>query len=179
MATYSLHWLIMGKVEIGIYCCLLCVWVILFVFFYRNVPWIGFYELYEFCPNRWIWLVAMATGTLNFRNKYSKIFTSEAIRGMKLKICIHVHDISLYMNYVFYCLCLCAFVALANQSFYRLIMGNMDITEMFIEKSSTNRMHFVQSTDFDWLPWQPKGLIKKQYKNLLLRSHKRDEAETM
>ena len=29
-----------------------------------------------------------------FSKKYSKIFSSEAVRGMKLKLCIHVHDIS-------------------------------------------------------------------------------------
>ena len=28
-----------------------------------------------------------------FLKKYSKIFSSEAIRGMKLKLCIHVHDL--------------------------------------------------------------------------------------
>ena len=50
---------------------------------------------------------------LNFRNKYPKIF-SEAIKGMKLKLCINVHDISLYINYIFYCRCPCAFVAMAT-----------------------------------------------------------------
>ena len=42
---------------------------------------------------------------LNIKGKlsktYSKIFSSEAVRGMKLKLCIYVHDISLYINYVF------------------------------------------------------------------------------
>ena len=37
-----------------------------------------------------------------FSKNYSKIFSSEAIRGMKLKLSIHVHDISLYINYVFF-----------------------------------------------------------------------------
>ena len=46
--------------------------------------------------------------------KYLKIFSSEAIREMKLKLCIHIHDISLYINCVLYCLCLCAFVAMAT-----------------------------------------------------------------
>ena len=43
-----------------------------------------------------------------------KIFSSEAIRGMKLKLCINVHDISLYINFIFYCRCPCAFVAMAT-----------------------------------------------------------------
>ena len=36
-----------------------------------------------------------------FSEKYSEIFSSEAVRGMKLKLCIHVHDIGLYINDVF------------------------------------------------------------------------------
>ena len=43
----------------------------------------------------------MATESYFFEKKYSKIYFSEAIRGMKLKLCIHVHDISLYINYIF------------------------------------------------------------------------------
>ena len=68
--------------------------------FYRNVSRVVFYQPYEFCPN-WFWLVAMSTERLNFRNKYSKIFFSEAIRGVTLKLCINVYDISLYINFVF------------------------------------------------------------------------------
>ena len=41
-------------------------------------------------------------------------------------------------------------------------------------------MNFVQITEFDWLPWQQEGKFsKKIFKNLLLRSHKGDEAETL
>ena len=36
-----------------------------------------------------------------FSKKYSKIFSSEAMMGMKLKLSIHVHDISLYISCVF------------------------------------------------------------------------------
>ena len=68
---------------------------------YRNVSGVVLYQPYEFCLNRWFWLVSMATERLNFRKKYSKIFFSEAIRGIKLKLCINVHDISLYINYIF------------------------------------------------------------------------------
>ena len=58
-----------------------------------------------------------------FSKKYSKIFSSEAVMGMKLKLCIHVHDISLYINYVFYCHCPCAFLL----SFHILIVGKVEI----------------------------------------------------
>ena len=37
------------------------------------------------------------------------------------------------------------------------ILTKCDKTEMFLEYSSTNHMNFVQITDFDWWPWQPKG----------------------
>ena len=53
-------------------------------------------------------------------------------------------------------------------------------TEMFLDKSSASRMNFVQIADYDWLPWQQKGYIfEKIFKNLLLRSHKGDEAEIL
>ena len=46
---------------------------------------------------------------------------------MKLKLYIHVYDIGLYINYVLYYRCQCAFVAMATQSFHRLIMGKVEI----------------------------------------------------
>ena len=48
-----------------------------------------------------------------------------------MKLCIHFHDISLYINYVFYCRCPSAFVAMATYSFHRLIMGKMEIGVYF------------------------------------------------
>ena len=41
-------------------------------------------------------------------------------------------------------------------------------------------MNFVQIAKVDWLPWQHKGYIfEKILKNLLLRNHKGDDAETL
>ena len=71
MATYSLHWLMMGKVEISIYSCLK-LQIFWYFFLYRHVPWVVLYEPYEFCPNRWIWLVSMATLRVNFRKSIKK-----------------------------------------------------------------------------------------------------------
>ena len=52
-------------------------------------------------------------------------------------------------------------------------------TEMFIEWSSTFHMTFVQIDVFDWLLGCQKGSIfVKMFKNLLLRNHIEDEAET-
>ena len=113
----------MGKVEIVISVLLQIFWQM----FYWNVSGIVLYQPYEFCSNRWFWLVAMATKRLNFRKQYSKIFFSETIRGMKLKLYINVHDISLYIYYIFYCCCPCAFIAMATWSCHILIMGKVEI----------------------------------------------------
>ena len=49
-----------------------------------------------------------------FSKKYSKIFFSEAVRRMKLKLCIHAYDISLYKVCVVYCPCPTTLVAMAT-----------------------------------------------------------------
>ena len=49
-----------------------------------------------------------------FSKKYSKIFFSEAVRRMKLKLCIPAYDISLYKVCVFYCPCPTTLVAMAT-----------------------------------------------------------------
>ena len=74
-----------------------------------------------------ILIVAMATEMLNFRIKCSKIFLSEAIKGMKLQLYIYVKDISLYINCVYNGCCPCGFVTMATLSFHRLIMGKVEI----------------------------------------------------
>ena len=52
-------------------------------------------------------------------------------------------------------------------------------TEMYIELSSTFHTTFVQIGEFDWLSARQKGSIfVKMFKNLLLRNHEWDEAET-
>ena len=50
----------------------------------------------------------------NFSKKYSKIFFSEAVRRMKLKLCTHAYDINLYKVCVFYCPCPTTLVAMAT-----------------------------------------------------------------
>ena len=63
---------------------------------------------------------------------YSNIFFSEAIREMKLKLCINVRDISLYIIFFFFfffCRCLYAFVAMTTWGFHIhvLILGKVEI----------------------------------------------------
>ena len=69
----------------------------------------------------------MATKILNFEKKKSKIFFSEVIRGVNLKLSINVCVIILYINYVFYCCCACGLVAMATLSFHRFITGKVKV----------------------------------------------------
>ena len=69
----------------------------------------NFVEIAEFD-----WLPWQGNIKGKYSKNYSKVFSSEVIRGMKLKLSIHVHDISLYINCGFYCRCPCGFVAMAS-----------------------------------------------------------------
>ena len=95
-----------------------------------------------------------------FSKKCSKIFSSEAIRGMKLKLCIHVHDISLYINCVFYCHCQCAIIAMATYFplTYNGKSGNWHLFKFYWNVSG---LVFYQPYEFcpnRWF-WQPKGYV--------------------
>ena len=112
MADYSFHWLIMGKMEIRNF--LLSHHRYLCCFFLQ--------KCFMSSPLQFIWILSKslnlighhATKMVNFRKNIQKSSLQKSVRGMKLKICNHVHDISLYINYVFYCHCPCAFVAMAT-----------------------------------------------------------------
>ena len=113
----------MGKVEIGIYFCVtadILTNVLLKCFWSSPLPT--------------IWILSKSLILIgchgNRKAKFSekknqKSFFSEVIRGMKLKLCINVLDISLYIN----CRCPCVFVAMATQTFqiHVLIMGKVEI----------------------------------------------------
>ena len=170
--------------------------------FYWNVSGVVPYKPYEFCQNHWFWLVAMATERLNFRKRnIQKSFFSEAIREMKLKLCMNVHDISLYINCIFfYCRCPCAFVAMATQTFHIhvLIMGKVEIGIYFCVTADILTKFLLKcfwSSPLSTIWILSKSLIliggygnrkakfskenKKTFKNLRLRSHMGDEAETL
>ena len=99
---FLLYYYIMGKVEIGIYFCVstdILTNVLLKCFWSSPLPT--------------IWILSKSLILIgchgNRKAKFSKkkkknqkSFFSEAIRGMKLKLCINVHDISLYINCIFY-----------------------------------------------------------------------------
>ena len=94
----SFHWLTMGKVKIGIYC-------------YLTADILT--KVFQKC-------LIGCHGNQNgnqrdkFAKTYSKIISSEAIRGMKLKLCRNVHNISLHKKYVFIAVAYVLFVAIAT-----------------------------------------------------------------
>ena len=84
----------LGGMKIGIYCYFI---VDILTKFYRNVLWVVLYKTYLFCCNLLIWL---ATKRQNLRKKYSKINSTEAVWGIKLKLCRIVSNNSLYKTIV-------------------------------------------------------------------------------
>ena len=56
--------------------------------FYRNVSGVVLYQPYEFCPNRWFWLVTMTTKRLNFHtHKKKTLQTSASQKPYSLQSC--------------------------------------------------------------------------------------------
>ena len=95
--------------------------------FYRNVPGVVLYEPYEFCTKSLILIGCHGNRKVKFSKKYSKIFFSEVIKGINLKLYINVCVIILYITYVFYCCCACGFVAMATLIFHWFIMGKVKV----------------------------------------------------
>ena len=106
----------------------------------------------------WLWQPKGKIFEKKTTTKHSKIFFSEAIWGMKLKLCITVYDISLYIK--------CVFIAVAHvfsllwqlKSFHRFIMGKVKVGLYFyltryFDKSFTvmflEHMNLVQTAEFD------------------------------
>ena len=152
MATYNFHRFVMGKVKVDLYFCLTAD-ILTKVF--QKCP------LSSPLPNIWILSKPLnLNGCHRNRNakfaiKYSKINSSEAIRGMKLKLYRNVHNISLYKNFVFCVHCSCAFVAMATYNFHRLIMGKVglyfyltvDILTKVFQKCPFKHTNFVQTAN--------------------------------
>ena len=157
--------------------------------FYRNVPGVVLYHPYELCQNHWFWLVSMATDRkAKFSKKKSiqKSFFSETIRGMKLKLCINVHDISLYINCIFivvaHVLSLLWQLKFPYTCTYNGTSGNWHLFLCYcryFDKSFTEM--FLEYQPYEFCPNCWIWLVAKQqtFKNLLLRSHMGDEAETL
>ena len=98
MATYSSHRLIMGKEEIDNFFCLIGdIWKFFLQKCLLSIP-LSFIRLLAKSVN----LIGCRRGKKGqFSQKCLKIFFSETVRRMKLKLGIHAKDISLYKSCVF------------------------------------------------------------------------------
>ena len=82
-------------------------------------------------PLRLIWILSKSLNLIGchgnlkgkFLKKCSKINSSEAVWGIKLKHCRIISNNNLFKNVVFYCCCWSTLVAMATQSFHWLTMG--------------------------------------------------------
>ena len=88
---WHFYWLVMGNVKVVLYCCLIA--NILTKVLQRC-------SLSSLLPN--IWILSKPLNLISchgnqkdkFAKKYSKIISSEAVRGMKLKLCRNIHNIN-------------------------------------------------------------------------------------
>ena len=127
-ATLNFHRLIMGKMKIDIFC-----------YFTADILTKFFWKCLLSGPLPNIYFLSKPLNLIGwhgnpkdqFAYNIKKINSSEAIWGMKLKLCRNVHSISFYKNifffFFFYCCCICTLVVMATSSFHRLIMGKMKI----------------------------------------------------
>ena len=110
----SFHWLVMGKVKAGLYCYLIAD---------ISTKVIQRCSLSSPLPN--IWMLSKPLNLIGchgnrkdiFAKKYSKIISSETIRGMELKLCRNVHNISLYKDGAFLLPLLMCFCYYGNLNF--------------------------------------------------------------
>ena len=106
----------MGKVKIEIYCYLIAD---ILTKIFQECSWSSPLQTILILSKLLIMIGCHGNRNIKFKKKYSKIFFLEVIRGMKLKLCINVCLIILYINYVFYCCCICGYIAMATFSFHR------------------------------------------------------------
>ena len=164
MATYICHWLIMGKNEN---------WHLLLShcrYFDK-----GFIEMFlEWSSTKrtnLLYLIGYhGNQKAKFAKTYSKVNFSEAVWGIKLKLCRIVSNNSLYKNIVFIAVAQALwllrqlkvsidlqwekwklrFIAISLQLFWQKFCRNV------FEWSSTKHIILDQTSHFGWLPWQPK-----------------------
>ena len=101
-----------------------------------------------------------------FKNQHLRCYVGDKAEALQ-----NCYQNYLYKTIVFYCSCSSTLVN-GNLKFPLTYHGkseNSDLllshcrcfdksfTEMFVEWSSIKRIMLVQTSQFDWLPWQPKG----------------------
>ena len=153
MATYSCHWLIMGKVHIGIYCCLT---TDILTKVLQKCSLSSTLHVFN------IWILSKLLNLIVPKVKFAKKYLLRSHKGDEAE----VHNIGLNKNCVFLLPLLMFFCCYVWQlSFHRLIMWKVkiglnsyltaDILTKVLQKCSLSSP-VVQTAEFDWLSWQPK-----------------------
>ena len=130
--------------------------------FYRSNCWVVLHQAYHFSPNPSFWLVAIAIEMLICKIKYININSSEAIRGIKLKLHKIVHNVSFYKNMFLLLLLNFCRLKMGKKWKWRLLLYFIaDILTISFYKCLLSgplpNILFVQTFQFDWLSWQRKG----------------------
>ena len=167
--------------KIGIYCYLIADFL---QNFYRNVPCVVLYQTYLFSSlepkdHRWAYSIGRHPSSVRPSSSSSSVrqhfqrtsqkpwsrflpyFTYGIYRQAERKILFFFCPIRL-RTLVAMATYSCHWLIMVKNENWRLLRRNRQyfdksFSEMFLEWSSTNHMHFVQISDFDWLPWQPKS----------------------
>ena len=140
----------------------------------------------------------MATNRQNLQKKYSKTNSSEAVLGIKLKLCSIVYNISLYKNIVFLLLLLMHFGCYGNLVSIDLFPLQWEKWKLRLIAISLQLLWQKFNRNVSWVSPLPNIRIlskplnsigchgnqkdkfaKKILKNHLLQSHKGDEDETL
>ena len=139
--------------------------------FCRNVHWVVFYQTYEFCPNRWIWLVAMATGRINSRTLAStKIVFFIAVAHVlsllwQLKVSIDLGKVNIGL-YCYHC------------RYFEKVLQRCSLSSRL-----PNIWNLSKALNVIGCHWIQKDKFAKKYSKIIpgrvLRSHKGNEAETL
>ena len=157
MATHSCHWLILVKVEIGIYCYLT-------EDFLTKV--LQKYSWSSPLPN-----IRILSKPLNLIGCHSNqkakvvkihetIISSEAIRGMKLKLCRNVHNICLYKSLLPLLMCFCCYGNLKLKNHLlrsHKVDWSWNFAEMFSTFVCTKSYVFIAVVHVLSLLWQLKS----------------------
>ena len=94
--------------------------------FYTNIPWVVLYQICEFCPNCWIWLVAMAIERLNLRKNIEKLSRQKPLRGWGWDF-VEMFITLASTKFCFLLPLLTCFHCCDNLSFRRLTMENIKV----------------------------------------------------
>ena len=133
--------------------------------FYRNVSWVVLYQPYEFCPNGWILIGCHGNRNAKFAKNIQKSAPQKPWSWNFIEMFI-----TLAATKTIFFIAV-AHVLFRRYSFHRLMMGKVEVGLYFYLTADIlktffrnvpwevlyQHMNFVQTAEFNWLPWQPKG----------------------